>query len=190
MGIVGYGSIGREVGRLGKAFGMRVLALRRSAGQAKEGYASEHTGDRAGAIPEQFYTPDQLHQMLSRCDYVVVALPLTHETKHLVGEAELRAMKASAYLVNIARGAIVDEQALVRALREGWIAGAGLDVFEREPLPDDSPLWAMDNVLISPHVAGFTPRYDERATALFVENLGRYLSGEPLLNLVDKTRGY
>ena len=190
LGIVGYGSIGREVGRLGKAFGMHVLALRRSPGQAKEGYASEHTGDRAGAIPEQFFSPDQLHEMLSECDYVVVALPLTPETKHLVGEAEFRAMKPSAYLVNIARGAIVDEQALVRAVREGWIAGAGLDVFEREPLPDDSPLWAMDNVLISPHVAGFTPRYDERATALFVENLGRYLSGEPMLNLIDKARGY
>jgi D-2-hydroxyacid dehydrogenase (NADP+) len=108
----------------------------------------------------------------------------------LIGEAELRTMKPSAYLVNIARGALVDEQALVRALREGWIAGAGLDVFEHEPLPDDSPLWAMDNVLISPHVAGFTPRYDERATALFVENLGRYLSGQPMLNLVDKARGY
>ena len=190
LGIVGYGSIGREVGRLGRAFGMRVLALRRSRGQAKESYASEHTGDGEGTIPERFFAPEELHEMLAECDYVVVALPLTPETKHLIGEAELRAMKPSAYLVNIARGAIVDEAALVRALRKGWIAGAGLDVFEREPLPDDSPLWSMDNVLISPHVAGFTPRYDERAAALFAENLERYLSGKPLLNLVDKNRGY
>ncbi len=190
LGIVGYGSIGREVGRLGKAFGMKVLALRRSPGQAKEGYASEHTGDREGTIPDRFFAPDELREMLPECDYVVVALPLTPETEHLIGEAELEAMKPSAYLVNIARGAIVDEAALVQALRQGHIAGAGLDVFEREPLPDESPLWSMDSVLISPHVAGFTPRYDERATALFVENLGRYLSGEPLLNLVDKTRGY
>ena len=190
MGIIGYGSIGREVGRLAKGFGLRVLALRRSPGQAKEGFASEQTGDGEGAIPEQFFTPDGLREMLAECDYVVVALPLTPETEHLMGEAELGAMKPSAYLVNIARGAVVDEAALVRALREGWIAGAGLDVFEREPLPDESPLWAMDNVLISPHVAGFTPRYDERAVALFVENLGRYLSGKPLLNLVDKARGY
>ena len=190
LGIVGYGSIGREVGRLGKAFGMRVLALRRSPGQAEKGYAVERTGDPAGAIPERFFSPEHLHEMLSECDYVVVALPLTAETEHLIGEAELRAMKPSAYLVNIARGPILDEQALVRALREGWIAGAGLDVFEREPLPDDSPLWALDNALISPHVAGFTPRYDERAAALFVENLGRYLSGEPLLNLVDRAQGY
>ena len=190
LGIVGYGSIGREVGRLGRAFGMRVLALRRSSGRAKEGYATEHTGDGDGSIPERFFAPDELHEMLSECDYVVVALPLTPDTKHLIGEAELRAMKSSAYLVNIARGPIVDEQALIRALGEGGIAGAGLDVFEREPLPDDSPLWSMDNVLISPHVAGFTPRYDERAAALFAENLERYLSSQPLLNLVDKTRGY
>ena len=190
LGIVGYGSIGREVGRLGRTFGMRVLALRRSPCQAKEGYASENTGDREGDIPERFFAPDELREMLPECDYVVVALPLTSETEHLIGEAELEAMKSSAYLVNIARGAIVDEAALVRALSEGWIAGAGLDVFEQEPLPDESPLWAMDNALISPHVAGFTPRYDERATAVFVQNLDRYLSGKPLLNLVDKARGY
>jgi phosphoglycerate dehydrogenase-like enzyme len=190
LGIVGYGSIGREVGRIGHTFGMRVLALRRSAGRAKRGYATQHTGDASGAIPTRFYTPDALHEMLAECDYVVIALPLTAETIHLIGLAELKAMKQTAYLINIARGPIVDEAALVEALRRNWIAGAGLDVFEQEPLPADSPLWKLENVLISPHVAGFTPRYDERATALFAENLGRYLSGEPLLNLVDKARGY
>ena len=190
LGILGYGSIGREVGRLGKAFGMRVLALRRSPGHAKEGYAVDRTGDPGGEIPARFFSPDELHEMLPECDFVVISLPLTPETEHFVGEAELRAMKPSAYLVNIARGPIVDEQALIRALHEGWIAGAGLDVFEREPLPDDSPLWAIENALLSPHVAGFTPRYDERAVAVFAENLHRYLSGEPLLNLVDKARGY
>jgi phosphoglycerate dehydrogenase-like enzyme len=169
---------------------MRVLALRRSSGHAKQGFRLEETGDEAGAIPARFFPPDKLHEMLSECDFVVIALPLTPETKHFVGESELRAMKPSAYLVNIARGPIVDEEALIRALQEGWIAGAGLDVFEREPLPDDSPLWAMENALLSPHVAGFTPRYDERATAVFSDNLGRYLSGKPLLNLVDKARGY
>jgi phosphoglycerate dehydrogenase-like enzyme len=190
LGIVGYGSIGREVGRIGQAFGMRVLALRRSAGRTKRGYISEGTGDGEGAIPTRFYTPDALHDMLSKCDYVVVAVPLTPETVQLIGRAELKAMKPSAYLVNIARGPIVDGAALVQALDQGWIAGAGLDVFEQEPLPAGSPLWNLENVLISPHVAGFTPRYDERATALFAENLDRYLSGEPLLNLVDKTQGY
>jgi len=190
LGILGYGSIGREVGRLGQAFGMRVLALRRSAGRAEQGYAVPGTGDPDGTIPERFYPPEALHEMLAECDYVVVALPLTPDTHHLIAEAELRAMKPSAYLVNIARGAIVDEAALVRALREGWIGGAGLDVFEQEPLPADSPLWALENVLLSPHVAGFTPHYDRRAAALFAENLRRYLAGEPLLNLVDRARGY
>ncbi len=190
LGIIGYGSIGREVGRLGRAFGMRVLALRRSAGRTERGYTVEQIGDPDGAIPERFYPPEALHEMLAECDYVVIALPLTPDTHHLIGEAELKAMKPSAYLVNIARGAIVDEAALVRALREGWIGGAGLDVFEQEPLPADSPLWKLENALISPHVAGFTPHYDKRAAELFAQNLQRYLAGEPLLNLVDKTKGY
>ncbi len=190
LGILGYGSIGREVGRIGRAFGMRVLALRRSQGRAEQGYSVEHTGDPEGTVPEAFYPLEALHEMLAESDYVVVALPLTPETLHFLGERELEAMKPTAYLVNIARGPIVDEAALIRALREGWIAGAGLDVFDQEPLPSDSPLWELENVLISPHVAGFTPRYDERAAALFAKNLGRYLSGQALLNLVDKSRGY
>jgi phosphoglycerate dehydrogenase-like enzyme len=190
LGIVGYGSIGREVGRLARAFGMRVLALRRSPGRTEVGYVGKNTGDPDGILPEQFYPPQALHQMLGLCDYVVIALPLTLATKRFIGEAELQAMKPTAYLVNIARGPIIDEQALVRALSEGWIAGAGLDVFEEEPLPSTSPLWELDNVLISPHVAGFSPRYDERAVDLFAQNLARYLAGEPLLNLVDTERGY
>jgi phosphoglycerate dehydrogenase-like enzyme len=148
------------------------------------------TGDPDGEIPERFYPAGTLHDMLAECDYVVVALPLTQATVHYIGEAELMAMKPNAYMVNIARGAVVDEAALIRALREGWIAGAGLDVFEQEPLPAESPLWDMDNVLLSPHVAGFTPRYDERAVSLFVENLDRYLTEQPLLNQVDISRGY
>jgi phosphoglycerate dehydrogenase-like enzyme len=190
LGIVGYGSIGREVGRLGQAFGMRVFALRRSAGRLEEGYAVDYTGDPKGAIPDRFYPAEALHEMLAECDYVVIALPLTASTFHVIGEAELRSMKPGAYLVNIARGPIVDETALIHALQEGWIGGAGLDVFEKEPLPSDSPLWDLPTALISPHVAGFSPRYDERATALLAQNLARYLAGEPLLNLVDKARGY
>jgi len=190
LGIVGYGSIGREVGRLAKAFGMHVLALRRSEGRAEEGYVVDYTGDPQGYVPERFYPGEALHEMLAACDYVVLALPLTDETFHFIGEAELKAMKSTAYLVNIARGPIVDEASLIRALREGWIAGAGLDVFEQEPLPPTSPLWGLENVLISPHVAGFTPRYDDRAVALFAQNLARYIAGEPLLNQIDKDRGY
>lgn len=190
MGIVGYGSIGREVGRLGQAFGMRVLALRRSGGRTETGYAMEATGDPEGAVPDCFYALSGLHEMLRECDYVVVALPLTRATRRFVGEAELRAMKPTAVLVNIARGPIVDQAALVRALQEGWIAGAGLDVFDEEPLPADSPLWDLENALLSPHVAGFTPHYDERAAALFAQNMARYLGGEPLMNLVRKEQGY
>jgi phosphoglycerate dehydrogenase-like enzyme len=198
IGILGYGSIGREVARLAHAFGMRVLALRRSpggeanppAGEVTKGYIGAHAAGQGGMIPERVYGPAELHEMLPECDYVVIALPLTSHTRHLIGASELRAMKPSAYLVNIARGAIVDETALIQALREGWIAGAGLDVFEQEPLPADSPLWGMDTALLSPHVAGFTPRYDERAAQLFAQNLARYTARGPLLNLVDKERGY
>jgi phosphoglycerate dehydrogenase-like enzyme len=190
VGVVGYGSIGREVGRLCKSFGMRVLAMRRSTGLADQGYAVEGTGDPGGTIPDRFYAPGALRQMLAECDYVVVALPLTAATRHIIGEPELRAMKPSAYLVNIARGGLIDEAALARALGEGRIGGAGLDVFEEEPLSADSPLWQLDNALISPHVAGFTPHYDERAVALFAGNLSRYLAGLPLQNQVDKKKGY
>jgi len=191
LGIIGYGSIGREVGRIARCFGMRVVATKRSVSQMRDGgYVVQGTGDRKGALLDEAFPPERLSDMLGLCDYVVVSVPLTPETRELIGEAELRAMKPSAYLVNISRGETVDEAALIRALQEGWIAGAGLDVFEEEPLPSDSPLYDLENVILSPHVSGFTLRYDERACDLFAENLSRYLTGEPLLNLVDKERGY
>jgi len=191
IGILGYGSIGREVARLAQAFGMRVLALSRSGRRDQgDGYQQEGVGDPEGKIPEEIYRTEEMGEILPQCDYVVVALPLTSATTHAIGEAELRAMKPTATLVNIARGAIVDEEALARALKEGWIGGAGLDVFEEEPLPAGSPLWDMEDALLSPHVAGFTPRYDERATALFAANLARYLEGEPLVNALNKVQGY
>jgi phosphoglycerate dehydrogenase-like enzyme len=191
LGIVGYGSIGREVGRIAHCFGMRVVATKKSVSQMQDvGYAVQGIGDREGVLLDEVFSSDRLSEMLGLCDYVVVAVPLTPETRKLIGAAELRAMKPSAYLVNISRGGTVDGAALIRALREGWIAGVGLDVFEEEPLPSDSPLYDLENVILSPHVAGFTLRYDERASDLFAENLRRYLAGEPLLNLVDKARGY
>jgi phosphoglycerate dehydrogenase-like enzyme len=191
LGIIGYGSIGREVGRIARCFGMRVVATKRSVSQMRDvGYAVQGTGDRKGALLDEAFPPKRLSDMLGLCDYVVVTVPLTPETRKLIGETELRAMKPSAYLVNISRGETVDEAALIRALQEGWIAGAGLDVFEEEPLLSDSPLYDLENVILSPHVSGFTLRYDERASDLFAENLCRYLTGEPLLNLVDKERGY
>jgi len=200
IGLVGYGSIGREVGRIAHALGMRVLASRRSAGRpaadheyhrpTSDKYHIPGTGDPEGVLVSRLYPPDKLTEMVAECDFVVVSTPLTPQTRGLINETVLRAMKPNAYLVNVGRGPVVDERALIRALREKWIAGAGLDVFEEEPLPADSPLWEMDNVIISPHVAGFTLRYDERAVEIFTENLRRYLAGERLLNLVDKSRGY
>ena len=191
LGIAGYGSIGREAARLARCFGMRVLATKRDVQALEdEDYALPDVGDRAGMVPDRVYPPAATREMVAECDYVVNVLPLTEETRHLFDAEMLRAMKPSAFLVNVGRGATIKEDDLVHALREGWIAGAGLDVFEEEPLPDDSPLWQMDNVILSPHVGGFTPAYDERAVDLFAANLRRYLDGEPLLNRVEREAGY
>jgi phosphoglycerate dehydrogenase-like enzyme len=180
LGIVGMGSIGRRIAQVGHAFGMRVLGIRRS-------FRSE---DAVDPDLDQGYPPERLRELLGQCDYVVLAVPLTAETEHLIGEAELRAMKPSAYLVNIARGHVIEEQALIRALREGWIAGAGLDVAEIEPLPSNSPLYALPNVILTPHIAGVSVHYEKRLAELFAENLRRYRMGEPLTNRYDPERGY
>jgi phosphoglycerate dehydrogenase-like enzyme len=192
VGIVGYGSIGREVGRLAKAFGMKVLAVKRHV-ESPEQHGSFEVpvlGDPWGTLPDALYGPEQLLEMLPQCDYVVIATPLTPQTRRMIGEAELRAMKPTAYLVNIARGEVCDEAALIRALTEKWIAGAGLDVFTQEPLPKSSPLWTLSNVILTPHISGFSPNYEQRAVDIFCENLRRYLADQPLLNLVDKMTGY
>lgn len=191
IGIIGYGSIGREIGRLAKAFGMRVLASKRNPAKRDDaGYQTPGAGDAKMQYVDEVFGPDQLQEMVAACDYVVVALPLTPETRGLVSESVINAMKPTAYFVNISRGEVVDEEALIRALREGRIAGAGLDVFWQEPLPPDSPLYDLSNVILTPHISGATAAYNDRATDLFAENLRRYLAGEPLLNLVDKTVGY
>ncbi len=179
VGIVGLGSIGKEVARLAKAFGMRVLATRRSA--KREGRARN---------VDIMLPSSQLCRLLAESDFVVLAVPVTPETNKLIGEKELRAMKSTAYLINISRGEIVDEEALIHALDEHWIAGAGLDVFATEPLPTDSRLWELPNVIFSPHIAGGMVDYATRATERFVENLERYVDGRTLLNVVDKKRGY
>ncbi|RME78568.1 MAG: D-2-hydroxyacid dehydrogenase [Chloroflexi bacterium] len=191
LGIVGYGAIGRELARQADALGMRVLATNRT-GERRfyQGYSVPGTGDPAARIPEQIYPTARLVEMLTRCDYVVVVAPLTPETRGLFGLKAFAAMKESAVFINLGRGKLVDEAALVEALQKGYIAGAGLDVFQTEPLPPDSPLWQMDNVIISPHVSGFTPLYDERASDLFAENLRRFLAGRPMINLVQRERGY
>jgi phosphoglycerate dehydrogenase-like enzyme len=179
VGVVGLGHIGTEVARLSKAFGCRVIATRRS--------ITERISDE---LVDELLPPGELPALLGESDFVVLSVPLTNETRHIIGEAELRAMKPSGVLINIARGAVVDEASLVRALKEGWIGGAGLDVFEREPLPPDSELWDLENVIVSPHLSGGTEIYNQRAAGIFCENLRRYLGGERLMNLADAERGY
>jgi len=179
VGIVGLGRIGREVARVIRFFGMRVVATHRHA------VLGEVAPDVDLLLPL-----DRLHELLGQSDFVVLALPLTAESRALIGEAELRAMKPTARLINVSRGAIIDEPALINALRDGVIAGAGLDVFVQEPLPPDSPLRRMENVIFSPHVSGDIAEYDTGAARLFAENLRRYIAGDTLLNIVDKARGY
>ncbi len=176
LGILGLGRIGTELATKAHAFGMRVIGTKRT----------------PAPVPgvERVLPPDGLSEVLREADAVVIALPLTLETTGLIGESELRTMKPTAVLINVGRGPIVQEAALVRALREHWISGAGLDVFEHEPLPTDSPLYDLDNVIVTPHVSGASPHYMNRAVPVFCENLKAYLRGEPLRNLVDKVRGY
>ncbi|MCH7998009.1 MAG: D-2-hydroxyacid dehydrogenase [Chloroflexi bacterium] len=184
VGIVGLGAIGGYVAKLAKADGMRVLALRRST-------RSRSTGEAAGLDDVDELLPlSDLPYLLSEADYVVIAVPLTAESRGLIGERELRAMKPTARIINIARGAIIDEAALVQALNEKWIGGAALDVFDHEPLPPESELWGMENVILTPHISGGTPVYMERAVELFCDNLRCYLAGEPLRNVVEVERGY
>lgn len=181
MGIVGYGEIGRECALLAHALGMRIHALRRNPERSA-----------ADSIPERIFKPDELHLMLSGIDVLVCAAPLTRETHHLISDRELEAMKTSALVINVGRGPVIDESALIRALLNRRIAGAALDVFEQEPLPHDSPLWGMENVLISPHAADHTvdPDWLQLTVDFFIENFHRYRSGQPLENLVDKRAGY
>jgi phosphoglycerate dehydrogenase-like enzyme len=141
-------------------------------------------------VADALYPSDKLLDMLGESDFVVVTVALTEKTRKLIGEREFRAMKPTAYIINIARGSVIEEAALTRALKEKWIAGAGLDVFEKEPLPQGSELWSLPNVIITPHVAGVTPDYNARAMEVFCENLRRYLAGQPLMNVIDRTRGY
>ncbi len=191
LGIIGYGSIGREVARLARAFNMTILVTKRDARHVEDtGYTLPGFGDPAGDLPTRIYPAEALRSVVAQCDTVVITLPLTPRTRHLFDESLFQAMKPSAYVINVGRGPVIDERALIKALQRGWIAGAGLDVFETEPLPDDSPLWGMQNVILTPHVSGMTAHYDERAVDLFVANLRRYLAGETLINLVNREEGY
>jgi phosphoglycerate dehydrogenase-like enzyme len=192
MGIVGYGAIGSEIGRLADAFGMKVIAIRKDPGgtRAEPGGMLPGTGDISGKIPERVINPSQIQEILPECDVVVLSVPLTSETIGLLGKNEIMAMKPSAYLINVARGQVVDEDALLNALQNDRLAGAVLDTFIEEPLPGDSPFWDMGNVLVTPHVAPNSSYYNDRASDVFAENLRRYLSGNPLMNMFNRNRGY
>jgi len=191
VGIIGYGSVGQRLARLLQSFGVTILASRRDLLQAGTAdYQVDGQGDPAADLPRRLYPGKALRSMLKECDYVVVTVPLTSETRGMLGAVQLAAMKPGAVLVDVSRGGVVEQDALVHALEKGQLAAAGLDVFTEEPLPADSPLWNMPNVLISPHVAGLSPHYVERAFALFKENLRRYIAGEELLNKIDLERGY
>ncbi|HSW57087.1 MAG TPA: D-2-hydroxyacid dehydrogenase [Dehalococcoidales bacterium] len=179
LGILGLGNIGRRIAHLGKAFGMKVVATRRHArgvGKARD--------------VDSVYPPEQMNSLLAESDYIVNCLPFTRETAKIIGQAELRQMKPTAFLVNIGRGGTMDEEALVQALKEKRLAGAGLDTLQKEPLPAESPLWEMPGVIITPHISGATDDYMEKAAAIFCENLVRYLGGKRLHNIVNKKLGY
>ncbi|NLE77386.1 MAG: D-2-hydroxyacid dehydrogenase [Chloroflexi bacterium] len=170
LAIVGMGKIGREVARVARAFGMTVIGANRS--------------PRTDFL-DQFYPLADLHKMLQRAEYLVLSVPHTPFTERMIGQQELAALPKGAILINVARGAVVDEPALIAALQSGHLRGAALDVFAQEPLPPDSPLWEMPNVLVSPHSASTSDRENERITDLFCENLRRYLNGQPLLNVLN-----
>ena len=179
LGIVGYGSIGSAAAERAKPFGMKIAALRRRTDLFKP-----------DALVDMSYGPDQLKEMLASCDYVLVTTPLTAETRGLIGEAELAAMKPAAVVINVGRGPVIDEPALIRALQSGTIRGAALDVFDTEPLPPDHPFWKMTSVLLSPHTADRVEGFLAPALTCFLENLERFRKGLPLLNVVDKRSGY
>lgn len=179
LGIIGYGEIGRATAERAKPFGMRIIALRRRP-------------ERSAADPliDRLYAPDELLALIAESDYLVIAAPHTPQTHHLIGAEAIGAMKPSAVLINVGRGAVIDEASLIPALTEQRIRGAALDVFETEPLSADSPFYGLENVLLSPHSADHHEGWIELAIAVFVRNVTHFLAGEPLENLVDKHAGY
>jgi phosphoglycerate dehydrogenase-like enzyme len=196
LGIIGWGKIGAGVAHLAEAFGMRVLGTRRSAVTPVEldnpipEYVDSPWLEPTGKEPDLIYPAARMGEVLAHSDVVLLLLPLTDETKGGFGEEAFRSMKRGALFFNLGRGAVVDENALVHALQEGSLGGAGLDVFDREPLPRSSPLWSMPNVVVSPHLGGVGEHTRERGAHLFEVNLRRFLDGQRLLNLVDREGGY
>ena len=179
LGVVGYGEIGKAAAERAHALGMKIVALRRR--------PQLSSGDK---IVDKFYSIEDRAEMMAVSDYVLAAAPLTEDTRNLIGEKELAAMKPTGVIINVGRGPVINEPALIRVLQERKIKGAGLDVFDTEPLPKDHPFWKLDNVLLSPHCADHTSTWLEEAMQLFVDNFIRFSKGEPLENVVDKRAGY
>ena len=178
LGLVGLGSIGRKVATHAAALGMRVIAVR------------EHPEKEKPQHVDEVLPTSKLQELLAQSDYVVLSAPVTAQTTGMIGARQLAAMKPDAFLLNVGRGPLIDEAALVEVLRQHKIGGAALDVFDQEPLPPNSPLWDLEDLLITPHTGGISENMWERHYALFSDNLHRYLSGQPLLGLVDKSSGY
>jgi phosphoglycerate dehydrogenase-like enzyme len=179
LGIVGMGAIGRETARLANAFRMRVLATRRTVeGATRDDYCEE-------VLPYS-----QLDRLLAESDFLAICVPLTPETRQMIGAAELAKMKPASAIINIARGSVIDQDALIKALKDGTIGAAALDVTDPEPLPPESELWGMENVIITPHISGAVKGYGHRAAEIFVANLERWVRAEPLQQLVSAERGY
>ncbi|MDX6564511.1 MAG: hypothetical protein QOE10_173 [Gaiellales bacterium] len=188
--LVGYGSIGREVARLASALRMRIIAVKaRPDVLAASGFVEAGTGDPDGSLPEQVVGNGRLAEITALADWLVISLPLTERTRHLVDARVLAAMQPGAWLVNVGRGAVVDESALVEALENRAFGGAILDVFSEEPLPRDHPLWSTPNTVVTPHISGGLERFDVLGQ-IVARNMRRLLSGEPLLNAIDRARGY
>jgi phosphoglycerate dehydrogenase-like enzyme len=185
VGIWGYGGIGRATARLAKAFGLKVHVLARNGVAAREEtYLVPETGDPEGILPDKVFIAGQEHEFLAELDFLILSVPQTPQTIGMIGEAELKRLKPTAYVLNPARGPLIQEEALLKALRESWIAGAALDTHYYYPMPADHPLWRFPNVIMTPHVSGSdsSPHYQERVWDIFVQNVQRHLAGEPLLN--------
>lgn len=191
VGIWGYGGIGRETARLAKALGMTVHVLvRQPIKPRNDSYAVPGTGDRDGVLPDRVFSLDEKETFLQGLDFLVMAIPQTTSTEGIIGESELKQLPAHAFLLNPARGPLVQEASLIRALREGWIAGAALDTHYYYPMPPEHSLWQLPNVIMTPHISGSSgsPRFLERGYALFLENVKRYMAGQPLLNELTPTQ--
>jgi len=191
LGIIGYGAIGREAARLAQGFAMEVIALKRDPHIRRDPrFSFPGVGDPEGLIPSRWFGPEQCAELMALSDFIAVTLPVTSATRNFIGARELAAARPGAYLVNVGRGEVIDQAALISALASGQIGGAGLDVTVPEPLPADHPLWDMDNVILTPHTAGPNKRYQDDCLRIFAENLHRLTNGQELINVVDVKRGY